>query len=100
MQNKIKSIEKLKKIALKEKKQGKKIILCHGTFDLLHIGHIKHFKEEKSLGDKLFVTITSDKFVNKGPQRPAFNEKHRLESIASLSFVDYVALSIKRLQLK
>ncbi len=93
MQNKIKSIEKLKKIALKEKKQGKKIILCHGTFDLLHIGHIKHFKEAKSLGDKLFVTITSDNFVNKGPQRPAFNEKHRLESIASLSFVDYVALS-------
>ncbi len=93
MKNKIISIDKLKKIVFKEKKLGKKIVLCHGTFDLLHIGHIKHFKEAKSLGDKLIVTVTSDRFVNKGPHRPAFNEKQRLESISSLSFVDYVALS-------
>ena len=56
-----------------KKSQGKKIILCHGVFDLLHIGHIKHFEEAKKMGDILVVTITPDQFVNKGPGRPAFN---------------------------
>ena len=93
MKNKITSIEKLKTIILKEKKKEKKIVLCHGTFDLLHIGHIKYFKEAKSLGEKLIVTVTSDRFVHKGPKRPAFNEKQRLEAISSLSFIDHVVLS-------
>ena len=75
---KIFSVEALTKIISKQKAKGKKIVLCHGTFDLLHIGHIKHFKEAKTLGNKLIVTITSDKYVNKGPKRPAFNEKYRL----------------------
>ena len=51
----------LAKIVSKQKAKGKKIALCHGVFDLLHIGHIKHFKEAKSLTDTLIVTITSDK---------------------------------------
>ena len=78
--HKILAIENLKKIVFKEKAKGKKIVLCHGTFDLLHIGHIKHFKEARKLGDKLIVTITPDKYVNKGPKRPFFKEKHRLEA--------------------
>ena len=57
------------------------IVHCHGVFDLLHIGHIKYFQEAKSMGDVLVVTITQDRFVNKGPGRPAFNEK--LNGIAS-----------------
>ena len=67
--------------------------LCHGVFDLLHIGHIKHFKEAKNLGDILVVTLTPDRYVNKGPGRPAFNEKLRLEAIAALDVVDFVALN-------
>ena len=39
-------------------------MLCHGVFDLLHIGHIKHFKDAKK-GDILVVTLTGDKFINK-----------------------------------
>ena len=93
MIKKIISIENLKKITLKLKEKRKKVVLCHGTFDLLHIGHIKHFKEAKKLGDKLIVTITSDEYVNKGPKRPAFTEKYRLEAVAALDVVDYVALS-------
>ncbi|KKL56722.1 hypothetical protein LCGC14_2242560 [marine sediment metagenome] len=57
------------------------------------ISNIRHFKEAKKKGDKLVVSITSDKFVNKGPGRPAFNEKLRLESIAALSSVDYVVMN-------
>ena len=93
MSSKIKSIESLKKIISKLKNNRKKIILCHGVFDLLHIGHIKHFNEAKNFGDVLVVSITPDKYVNKGPKRPAFNEKLRAEAIAALDVVDYVAIN-------
>ena len=85
---KIYSLSYLKKIILKHKYQQKKIILCHGVFDLLHIGHIKHFNEAKNLGDILIVTVTPDKYVNKGPNRPIFPLAARMESISALKDVD------------
>ena len=90
---KIIDINVLKDKIIRIKKSRKKIILCHGVFDLLHIGHIKHLKIAKDLGDILIVSLTTDKFVNKGPGRPVFNEKLRCEAIESLGFVDYVTLS-------
>lgn len=44
-------VEEIKEL----KKQGKKIVLCHGVFDLVHPGHIIHFQEAKKLGDVLVV---------------------------------------------
>jgi len=88
--NKIFSIDDLSSLIPKEKSAGKKIVLCHGVFDLLHIGHIRHFNEAKKLGDILIISITPDEFVNKGPNRPAFSIKHRLESLAALQSVDFV----------
>jgi rfaE bifunctional protein kinase chain/domain/rfaE bifunctional protein nucleotidyltransferase chain/domain len=70
-----------------------KVVLCHGVFDLLHIGHIKYFESAKAAGDLLIVTVTPDRFVNKGPNRPAFSEQLRCEAIAALAVVDYVALN-------
>ena len=55
---KIVSLESLAKIVLKLKSKGKKIVLCHGVFDLLHVGHIRHFEEAKNLGDILVITLT------------------------------------------
>lgn len=75
------------------KKEGKKIVQCHGVFDLLHIGHIRHFRAAKKFGNVLVVTLTPDRYVNKGPNRPAFNERLRAEAIASLDVVDYVAIN-------
>ena len=72
---------------------GKTIIHCHGVFDLLHIGHIKHLEAARQLGDLLVVTTTPDRFVNKGPHRPAFPEKLRAEALASLACVDFVAVT-------
>ena len=72
---------------------GKTIIHCHGVFDLLHIGHIKHLEAARQLGDVLVVTTTPDRFVNKGPHRPAFPEKLRAEALASLACVDFVAVT-------
>ena len=92
IKNKICSIDLLEKISKTKKNNKNKIILCHGTFDLLHAGHFRHFQDSKNLGDILFVTITSDKFINKGPGRPLFNQYLRAEMIASLSYVDFVSI--------
>lgn len=75
------------------KKQNKKIVLCHGVFDLLHYGHIKHLEEAKKQGDVLVVSVTASKYVNKGPGRPYFNDSQRLTFLSSLEIVDYVILS-------
>lgn len=93
MDSKIVSLEELGHITAKLKRQGKKIAQCHGCFDLLHPGHIKHFEAAKEIADVVVVTLTPDRFVNKGPGRPVFNEKLRMESIAGLASVDYVALN-------
>jgi cytidyltransferase-like protein len=69
---------------------GKKIVQCHGTFDLIHPGHIYHLEEARGYGDVLVVTITAEKFVNKGPGRPYFNDQLRSKSMAALACVDYV----------
>ena len=72
--------------------EGKKIVQCHGTFDLLHPGHIHHLEEARALGDLLVVTVTAEKFVNKGPGRPFFNDELRATSLAALVCVDYVVV--------
>ena len=93
MKNKIYSLTQLSRIIERDKKKRKKIALCHGVFDLLHIGHIKHLKKAKTYADKLIVTITSDEFVNKGPGRPVFNQFLRSQAIAAIEDVDYVAIN-------
>ena len=90
---KILNLEELAIVVDKLKKQGKTVAHCHGCFDLLHLGHIKHFEAAKNKADILIVTITPDRFVNKGPGRPVFNEILRMEAIAALQDVDYVALN-------
>lgn len=89
---KIYSLQDLARILARAKRQGKKVVHCHGTFDLLHIGHIRHFQQAKTFGDILVVTLTSDAHVNKGPHRPLFTEALRAQAIASLAVVDYVAI--------
>jgi len=91
--DKIKGIEELAEILVSLRANKKKVVHCHGIFDLQHIGHIRHFQQAKKLGDILVVTVTQDKYVNKGPHRPAFTEDLRAESIAALDCVDYVAIN-------
>lgn len=76
------------------KTEGKKVVLCHGCFDLMHPGHIKHFQAAKKMGDILVVTVSPDKYVDKGPGRPIYNQDLRVESIAALACVDYAAVNI------
>lgn len=91
--DKVKTIEELAEILVSLRAGNKKIVHCHGIFDLLHVGHIRHFEQAKRLGDILVVTVTPDRYVNKGPHRPAFAEDLRAEAIAALGCVDYVAIN-------
>ena len=72
---------------------GRKIVHCHGVFDLIHIGHIKHFKEAKQYGDLLVVTVTPDRYVDKGHGRPVFKERTRIEALEALKDIDYLSLN-------
>ena len=74
------------------RRSGRKIVHCHGTFDLLHPGHLKHLEAAKKHGDVLVVTVTSAPFVNKGPGRPVFGDEQRAYQLAHLSIVDYVVV--------
>ena len=85
-QNLISTLNKLNRLK-------KKIVMCHGVFDVLHLGHVKHFEEAKKLGDILIVSVTSNKYVNKGFERPYFDTRTRMETILSLSCVNFVVES-------
>jgi|SRR3990172_8379711 len=90
---KILELEELAEKLRSLKSERKKIVHCHGCFDLMHIGHIKYFQAAKKMGDILVVTVTADVYVDKGPNRPVFDQNLRAESIAALECVDYVAIN-------
>lgn len=89
---KIVSFDTASSVITMARADGKTVVHCHGTFDLIHPGHIIHFQEAKELGDILVVTVTDENNVNKGPGRPYFNDHLRAQSISALSVVDYVVL--------
>ena len=86
---KIKTIIELHKIL---KKKTNKKILCHGNFDVVHPGHIRHLLYAKSKADILVVSITPDKFIKKGIYRPHIPQNLRALNLAALEFVDYVII--------
>lgn len=94
IKNKVKDIDELTGILESHRTEGKKIVHCHGVFDLLHIGHIRHLGKAKLLGDVLVVTVTPDRYVFRGPEQPVFKENLRAEAIAALDCVDYVAINV------
>ena len=71
------------------KKKGKKIVLCHGAFDLVHPGHMSHFEEAKKTGDILVVTITADNFIKKNIHSPFYSQDIRINFLKNLKVVDY-----------
>jgi rfaE bifunctional protein nucleotidyltransferase chain/domain len=89
-----KQFEELIEVAQHFKKDKKKIVLCHGCFDPLHIGHVFHFRAAKKYGDVLLVTITPDCYVQKGETRPMFSDRLRLEMVKELKTVDAAAINL------
>lgn len=70
--------------------EQRSLVQCHGCFDIVHPGHIRHLRHAAAQGEKLLVSITADEFVNKGPGRPMFGHDLRAENMAALEFVDWV----------
>ncbi len=76
----------------KARKQGQKIVMTNGCFDVLHTGHVHYLEQAKSLGDRLIVAINDDDSVRrlKGAKRPFNTLEDRMNVVASLRAVDWV----------
>jgi len=88
---KIVNLKTLKKI-LGRRPRKEKVILCHGNFDVVHPGHVRHLTYAKSKADKLIVSITADKFIQKGIYRPFVPQNIRAINIAAFEMVNYVII--------
>lgn len=91
--SKIRTVDDLARITQDARAAGQKVVLAHGVFDLVHLGHVRHLEAARRHGDLLIVSVTADAFVNKGPGRPAFADYLRAEVLAALEYVDWVCVS-------
>ena len=91
--DKVLTINQLAAAAAEARRAKKVVVLAHGAFDLLHLGHVRHLELARAQGDVLIVTVTADQFVNKGPGRPVFTASLRAEMLAALSCVDWVGVN-------
>lgn len=91
---KIKTQKEIVRLARILKRKKKKIVTYSGSFDILHLGHIKSLAEAKGQGDVLIVLLNSDKSVRayKGPLRPIIPQKERAETLAAFECVDYIII--------
>ncbi|MDP6389506.1 MAG: PfkB family carbohydrate kinase [Alphaproteobacteria bacterium] len=91
--DRIKTVAELAEISRHARDQGQTVVLAHGVFDLLHLGHVRHLEAARRLGDVLIVTVTADSFVKKGPGRPVFPQTIRAEMLAALGYVDWTGIN-------
>lgn len=94
MTSKLQTVSDLARLAAAARRDGRRVVLTNGCFDLLHIGHTRYLQEARNLGDLLIVAINSDASVSalKGPERPLLPEQERAEVLAALACVDYVTI--------
>lgn len=91
--DKVKTVDELAAMVSEAQKAGETVVLAHGVFDLVHMGHVRHLEAARREGTVLVVTTTADKHVHKGPGRPVFPEELRAEMLAALEYVDAVAIN-------
>ena len=70
----------------------RKVIMCHGAFDIVHPGHVRHLLYAKSKGDILVASITADAHIMKANFRPFVPQELRAFNLAALEAVDYVII--------
>lgn len=68
------------------------IVLCHGVFDIVHPGHLEHFRQARIYGDRLIVAIVADAYVRKGPGRPIHDQERRADFLRAIRVVDEVVI--------
>ena len=92
-EGKVLGLDELAALAERHHKAGRTVALAHGVFDLVHLGHVRHLESAARTADVLFVTVTADRFVNKGPGRPVFSARLRAEMLGALACVHAVAVN-------
>jgi len=71
-----------------------KTVLCHGVFDVLHIGHIRLLRHASRQGDSLTVSLLADKWVKlyKRFDRPIHSLDERIEQMRAIRYVDDIVV--------
>jgi cytidyltransferase-like protein len=90
-QHKIKTPEELRAI-IGPPPRDKRVIMCHGVFDVVHPGHVRHLMYARSKADLLIASITADKHITKGLHRPHVTQDLRAVNLAAFEMVDYVVI--------
>lgn len=90
---KILTLPELERRVREAQASGRRVVLCHGCFDLVHPGHVRHLEHAARLGDRLVVTLTGDGLLQKGTGRPLIPQELRCENLAALHCVDWVAVN-------
>lgn len=89
---KILSLPELLRLRERARLEGRRVVHCHGCFDIVHPGHIRHLRFARAQGDVLLVTITADARIAKGDGRPLIPQELRAENLAELDCVDWVTI--------
>ena len=87
--HKIKTVEELRELLGKAPRK-KKVIMCHGVFDVVHPGHVRHLLYAKTKAEILVTSITADRHISKGQHRPHVPQELRALNLAAFEMVDYV----------
>lgn len=91
-QHKIKTVEELIDIIGPQFLRTKKVVMCHGVFDVVHPGHMRHLMYAKGKADILIASLTADHHINKGQYRPHIPQSIRAANLAAFEMVDYVVI--------
>ena len=89
--DKIKTAKEIMQI-IGDRPRGKKVIMCHGNFDIVHPGHIRHLMFASARADILIASLTCDIHISKGDNRPYVPEELRALNLSVLDMVDYVVI--------
>ncbi len=89
--HKIKTPEELRQL-LGDPPREDKVIMCHGVFDVVHPGHVRHLLYCKSKASVLIASLTADRFIDKGKYRPHVPQELRAVNLAAFEMVDYVVI--------
>ncbi len=89
--HKVKSVEELRAV-IGPRPRDSKVIMCHGVFDVVHPGHLRHLLYAKSKADVLIASLTADVHITKGTHRPHVPQDLRAANLAAFEMVDYVII--------
>ena len=88
---KIKTLDELGR-AIGPRPRRRSVIMCHGTFDIVHPGHLRHLAYAKEKADLLIASVTADEHIMKANFRPYVPQELRAANLAALEFVDFVII--------